>query len=60
MCKCQECGHKYSLDLLIPDDLWEKIRPKGKSKGAGLLCGMCIIRKLEKLIGYSVFRCIKE
>ncbi len=54
-CKCQGCGNSYKLDLIVPDDLWEKIKPKGKPKGAGLLCGSCIMKKVEKIFQYSVF-----
>lgn len=41
--------------MSIEDDLWERIKPKGKPKGAGLLCGKCIIEKLEN-IGYGAFK----
>lgn len=37
------------MDLLVPDDLWEKIKPIGKQPGAGLLCGACIMQRIEKL-----------
>jgi len=53
-CTCQECESQYKVDILIPDELWERIKPTGKSQGAGLLCGDCIIEKLEK-IGYSAW-----
>jgi len=39
----------------VPDEIWEKIKPKGKSVGAGLLCGACITDALEKM-GYSAWR----
>lgn len=29
-CQCQDCGRKYTVDLLVPDDLWNRIKPKGK------------------------------
>lgn len=48
-CLCQKCGCRYKIDLLIPDDLWELIKPKGKPTGAGLLCGSCIMELLEGL-----------
>jgi len=56
MCTCQECGKKYKIDLLISNELWEKIKPKGKLKGAGLLCGSCIMEKLEDLLDYNAFQ----
>ncbi|MFH1984793.1 MAG: hypothetical protein ABIL58_23375 [Pseudomonadota bacterium] len=46
-CTCQRCGKKYSVDLLVPDDVWERIKPAGKPEGAGLLCGLCIAAALE-------------
>ncbi len=59
-CKCQECGRLYKIDFLIPDDLWEEIKPSGKSVGAGLLCGICIIKAIEKLIDdYGAFEIFK-
>ncbi len=52
-CKCQNCGSKYKVDILIKDKLWKKIFPK-KSL-SGLFCGKCIIDKLEAL-GYGAFK----
>lgn len=52
-CTCQECGVEYRVDLVVTDQVWEQIKPKGKAIGAGLLCGSCIVSKLE-LIGYGV------
>ena len=51
-CKCQNCNEQYKIDLLIPNNLWSKIRPgQPKSdKESGLLCGSCIMSKLEKLL----------
>ena len=57
-CKCQKCGKKYKMDLIIPDEIWEKITPS-KNKESGLLCPVCIVIKLEKLYGYSMFRLSK-
>ena len=54
-CVCQECGRDYKLDLIISDNLWELIKPKQKSEGAGLLCGGYIISKIENVFGYSGF-----
>lgn len=45
---CQQCGEKYSIDLIVPDNWWERIKPKGKPKGGGLLCPPCIIQNIEK------------
>lgn len=59
-CICQECGIKYKVDLLVPNDLWEKIKPKDKSKDAGLLCGSCIMKKIENISGYDYWILKKE
>ena len=50
-CKCQGCGDQYNYDLIVPDDLWEIIKPPNKPEGAGLLCGICIAKRLESLSG---------
>ncbi|GAH66922.1 unnamed protein product [marine sediment metagenome] len=59
-CKCQNCGNKFKVDLIIPDDLWEKIKPLNKPKGAGLLCGKCIMEKIEKISDYNRWFLTKE
>jgi len=57
-CTCQICGKQYKIDLIIPDGLWEIIRPDGKAKGAGLICSSCIMRRLETLDYYSAYQLI--
>lgn len=48
-CLCQGCNNRYKVDYIIPDDLWKKIKPHGKSDEGGMLCGKCIINRIEKL-----------
>lgn len=48
-CTCQACGQKYRVDILVPDELWERIKPAEKAQGAGLLCGRCIFARIEGL-----------
>lgn len=48
-CTCQSCGSKYNIDLSIPNRLWEKITPSKNNPEGGLLCGSCIMSKLEGL-----------
>jgi len=55
-CVCQECGKHYTVDLNIPDDLWEKIKPDGKQKGSGLLCGKCIMSKIEEIKEFAAYK----
>ena len=52
-CICQECGKKYTVDLIISDEMWNRIKPNGKSKDGGLLCGACIMAKIERISGYD-------
>jgi len=54
-CVCQACGSRYKVDLLIPDELWEQIKPSGKLEGAGLLCGRCIMDRLEAIGNFDAF-----
>ena len=55
-CTCHQCGKQYRVDLIVPEHVWEKIKPYGKAKGAGLLCGACILNKIEALGKYGVIR----
>ena len=54
-CSCQRCGESYTVDLIVDDALWEKIKPKGKAVGAGLLCGSCIMTLIEYYSGFDVY-----
>lgn len=58
-CVCQECGIFYKIDIITEDGLWNEIKPEGKENGAGLLCGMCIVRKLENNNKYNAFKLVK-
>jgi hypothetical protein len=58
MCWCQDCGNEYQTDVIIPNDLWERIKPVGKPEGGGLLCGQCIIKRVEAVNGYSSWRLV--
>ena len=57
-CTCQECGTLFKVDLMLPNDLWERIKPEKAEPGGGLLCGVCIMRKLEEFntFGYLIVR----
>ena len=54
-CRRQACGKEYRVDFLVPDKLWERIKPPSKSTGAGLLCGGCIVDKIEALNKFDAF-----
>jgi hypothetical protein len=53
---CQDCGNNFKVDFLIGDDLWEKIKPAHKPVGGGLLCGQCILKRIECIGEYGAFR----
>ena len=52
-CICQECNQEYKVDFIVNDELWEQIKPDGKEQGAGLLCGSCIMKRIEELDEYN-------
>ena len=52
-CTCQACGKQYTVDLVIPNEIWEQIKPNGKAPGAGMLCGSCIMARIEKMSDYD-------
>jgi hypothetical protein len=44
------------VDILIPNETWERIKPKGRAVGAGLLCGQCIMSRIEALGEFGAYR----
>lgn len=56
-CTCQNCGNKYKVDFIIPDDLWIKISPQ-KSE-AGMLCGICTVKAIEEFGEFDAYKMIK-
>lgn len=59
-CKCQGCGEQYKVDLIVPDEVWERIKPEGKPPGAGLLCGACIMARIEAGGDYDAWNLTRE
>ena len=53
-CRCQDCGKQYKVDLNIPDELWKKI-----TKKENLLCGSCIMIRIEKINDYDYWFLVK-
>ena len=45
---CQHCGDGYDTVYYVDDDSWEKIKPAGKAKGAGLLCPKCAEKRARE------------
>jgi hypothetical protein len=58
-CVCQECKSTFKIDINVNDETWELIKPRGKAKGAGLLCGACIMERIESIGEYDYFYLIK-
>ena len=54
-CTCQGCGKIYKVDIIVPDELWKLIKPKDKSDEGGLLCGMCIIDRIEAFNKFGAY-----
>ena len=45
---CEVCGKEINLHLVIPADLWLKIRPgKERPSEKGLMCASCIMSAIE-------------
>jgi hypothetical protein len=51
-CTCHGCGVRYKVDFLVPDGLWCAI---GMTGPGGLLCGRCIVGKIEALGEFAAF-----
>lgn len=53
---CANCGLEYGgdawIEAVIPDKVWNDIRPEGKPEGAGILCISCIAKRLTQK-GYT-------
>ncbi len=50
--KCYDCRRPYSTfrDVVVPDSVWEAINPTFH-EGAGLLCPLCILRRIYVRVG---------
>lgn len=58
-CRCH-CGRRFKVDIVVPDALWDRIRPQGKRGGAGLLCGECIAARIEALGEFEAYRLVRD
>ena len=58
-CKCQECERQYKVDIVVSDELWNQIKPDGKLKGCGMLCGSCIMNRIEAQNNYDAWELIE-
>lgn len=57
-CTCQKCRNKFGTDLLVPDDIWERIKPRGAATGAGMLCPACILKAIEPMKEFSAWHLV--
>ena len=56
-CECQYCHNHFIVDVMVPDEMWEEIKPiTATERGAGLLCPVCIFRRIDKLGRYGAMR----
>ena len=53
---CADCGLAYGddgwIEAIVPDRIWDRIRPGGSYPGGGILCITCMARRLTRL-GFS-------
>ena len=55
-CTCHVCGRRYRVDVLVPDEMWAEIRPEhAASADGGLLCGPCILERIEARGRFAAF-----
>src|SRR3972149_597573 len=51
-CCCFDCGLEYVddgwIEAIIPDKVWDAIRPEGCPPACGILCITCIARRIRK------------
>jgi hypothetical protein len=49
---CNDCGLEYGgdswIEAIIPDNIWNIIKPDGCADGCGILCISCIARRLRE------------
>ena len=58
---CEKCGRHYKIDLVVPHDLWLKIRlNKERPPEEGLICAICLITAIEETEQYGVYRLISR
>lgn len=66
MAKCADCDMPYGedgwIEAIIPDKIWNKIRPEGSEEGCGILCISCISNRLtaQNIKDVPVFLCGTE
>lgn len=53
---CADCGLAYGddgwIEAILPDRVWDRIRPESTYPSGGILCITCMARRLKRL-GYK-------
>jgi hypothetical protein len=57
---CQGCGRRFKVEVNISMELWLKIRPLKKDGGSGLLCGECIMRRIEAFGEFASYKLVRS
>lgn len=63
---CYDCGLEYGgpawIEVVVPDSVWDLIRPDGAEGSGGLLCITCISRRINEagMKDVPVFLCGME
>lgn len=55
-CRCGGCGERYRVDIILSDDLWRKLQEALPAGPINLLCGSCIIERLERFGEFAAFK----
>lgn len=67
-CTCHGCKEQYTVDVIVPNSIWEKIYvedPRRARIGGGLLCPKCIGARIHAMgtdavdENYKAFKLIK-
>ncbi len=53
-CLCHRCGLTYTVDLLVPDDLWQEIARRPTE----MLCGPCIMARIENTSSFAAWKLV--
>lgn len=52
---CSDCHQDYTVDLRVPDDVWEVIEPPARPGKVRDLCGACILARIELALPGTTF-----
>lgn len=61
-CLCQGCRRRYKVDINVSDKLWRRLQDGDVGRGykrPNLLCGICIMRRIELLGEFGCYDLIE-